>query len=39
MAAISKGWILISHSHQDIELVRRIRNHFEKLGFEPLVFI
>ena len=36
--ADSKGWIFISHSHQDIELVRRIRNHFEKLGFEPLMF-
>ena len=32
------GWIFISHSHQDIALVRRIRNHFEKLGFEPLLF-
>ena len=32
------GWIFISHSHQDIDLVRRIRNHFEKLGFEPLMF-
>ena len=34
----NRGWIFISHSHQDIELVRRIRNHFEKLGFEPLMF-
>ena len=32
------GWIFISHSHQDIETVRRIRNHLESLGFEPLMF-
>ena len=32
------GWIFISHSHQDIDMVRKIRNHFEKLGFEPLMF-
>ena len=32
------GWIFISHSHQDIAMVRKIRNHFEKLGFEPLMF-
>ena len=32
------GWIFISHSHQDVALVRKIRNHLEKLGFEPLMF-
>ena len=32
------GWVFISHSHQDIELVRRIRNHLEGIGFEPLLF-
>ena len=32
------GWVFISHSHQDIELVRKIRNHLEMLGFEPLMF-
>lgn len=32
------GWIFISHSHQDIKLVRKIRNHLESLGFEPLLF-
>ena len=32
------GWIFISHSHQDIDMVRRIRNRFESLGFEPVVF-
>ncbi len=32
------GWVFISHSHQDIALVRRIRNHLESLGFEPLMF-
>lgn len=35
---MSNGWIFISHSHRDIALVRRVRNHFEKLGFEPLMF-
>ena len=34
----SGGWIFISHSHQDIALVRRIRNHLEKIGCEPLMF-
>ncbi len=32
------GWIFISHSHQDIEIVRKIRNRFEELGYEPLMF-
>ena len=32
------GWVFISHSHRDIDLVRKIRNHFERLGFEPLMF-
>lgn len=32
------GWVFISHSHQDIENVRRIRNKLESLGFEPLLF-
>ncbi len=32
------GLIFISHSHQDIEVVRKIRNRFEMLGFEPLMF-
>ena len=32
------GWVFISHSHQDIQAVRKIRNYLEKLGFEPLMF-
>lgn len=32
------GWVFLSHSHQDITKVRRLRNHLEKLGFEPLMF-
>jgi hypothetical protein len=32
------GWIFISHSHQDIQKVRRIRNRSEELGLEPLMF-
>lgn len=32
------GWVFISHSHKDIERVRKIRNKLEELGFEPLLF-
>ena len=32
------GWIFISHSHRDVEKVRRIRNRLEELGLEPLMF-
>lgn len=32
------GWVFLSHSHQDIAKVRKIRNHLESLGFEPLMF-
>ncbi|MBQ9745462.1 MAG: toll/interleukin-1 receptor domain-containing protein [Clostridia bacterium] len=32
------GYIFISHSHDDIERVREIRNRLEKDGFEPLCF-
>jgi len=32
------GYVFISHSHQDIEKVRKIRNEMEDQGFEPLCF-
>ena len=32
------GYIFLSHSHDDIEKVREIRNCLEKDGFEPLCF-
>ena len=32
------GYIFLSHSHEDIEKVREIRNSLEKDGFEPLCF-
>ncbi len=32
------GYIFLSHSHDDIEKVREIRNRLEKDGFEPLCF-
>lgn len=32
------GWVFISHSHLDIETVRKIRNRLEEKGFEPLMF-
>lgn len=38
MSTKNGGWVFISHSHQDISLVRKIRNHLESLGFEPLMF-
>ncbi|MBR5641638.1 MAG: toll/interleukin-1 receptor domain-containing protein [Firmicutes bacterium] len=33
-----EGYVFISHSHQDIEKVRQIRNAMEVEGFEPLCF-
>lgn len=32
------GWVFLSHSHRDIDEVRKVRNKFEELGFEPLMF-
>ncbi len=32
------GWVFISHSHLDIEIVRKIRNKLESSGYEPLMF-
>lgn len=32
------GHIFLSHSHDDIEIVRQIRNSLEESGFEPLCF-
>jgi len=32
------GYVFISHSHQDIEKVRKIRNAMEEQRFEPLCF-
>ncbi len=32
------GYIFISHSHDDIEKVRKLRNDLEQNGFEPLCF-
>ena len=32
------GWVFISHSHLDIEIVRKIRNMLEEMGFNPLTF-
>ena len=38
MAVNNGGWVFISHSHQDIDKVRKVRNYLERLGFEPLMF-
>ena len=32
------GWVFLSHSHLDIEIVRKIRNMLEEMGFNPLTF-
>lgn len=32
------GWVFISHSHKDVDSVRKIRNYLESLGLEPLLF-
>ena len=32
------GWVFLSHSHLDIDIVRKIRNKLEECGFEPLMF-
>lgn len=32
------GYIFLSHSHDDLEIVRKIRNRLEEDGFEPLCF-
>lgn len=32
------GWLFLSHSHHDIQLVRRIRNTLEDNGFNPITF-
>lgn len=34
----NRGYIFLSHSHRDIDKVRRIRNRLEQEGFEPLCF-
>lgn len=31
-------WIFLSHSSEDIRMVRRIRNEFERLGANPIAF-
>ena len=35
---IQGGYIFLSHSREDIEKVREIRNSLEEEGFEPLCF-
>lgn len=34
----SKGWIFISHSSQDYEDVKIVRNYLEESGFSALMF-
>ena len=35
---LNGGYIFLSHSHDDIQKVRKIRNRLENAGFEPLCF-
>ena len=32
------GYVFVSHSHLDIEKVRKIRNFLESEGIEPILF-
>lgn len=32
------AWIFVSHSHKDLNKVRRVRNELEQLGHNPLLF-
>lgn len=38
MVAKEKLYIFVSHSHKDIEVVRKIRNYLESLNGEPILF-
>lgn len=38
MEQIDGGWLFISYANEDIEHVRKIRNHLEDEGFNPIVF-
>lgn len=35
---ISDAWIFVSHSHRDLNAVRRVRDEFERLHGNPLLF-
>jgi hypothetical protein len=35
---ISDAWIFVSHSHHDLDSVRRVRDEFERLHANPLLF-
>lgn len=34
----NKGYIFLSHSHKDLDVVRKIRNEFEENNIEPILF-
>ena len=38
MKRLQKAWVFVSHSTQDIDDVRRVRNEVEQQGGEPLLF-
>ncbi len=35
---ISEAWIFVSHSHKDLNAVHRVRDEFERLHANPLLF-
>ena len=35
---LSEAWVFVSHSHLDLQAVRRIRDEMERLGANPLLF-
>jgi len=36
---VGGAWIFVSHSHRDLEKVRRIRNELERRGHNPFLFL
>jgi len=32
------AWIFLSHSHKDLYTIRKVRNEFERLGHNPIMF-
>jgi hypothetical protein len=35
---VSDAWVFVSHSHSDLEAIRRVRDEFERLHANPLLF-
>jgi hypothetical protein len=35
---LADAWVFVSHSHQDLDAVRRVRDEFERMHANPLLF-